>query len=88
LKNYRQLPGSEPVYSRNEEAQKDSMPLLLKDVTLLATLSQVDNTYESSEDVTRRGVIVVVRKYSTASKVKPISLFSKNLLILNNFCLG
>ena len=53
------------------------MPLLLKTVTPHATFFQVDNTYESSKDVTRRGVIVDIMNFSTASKVKPISSISR-----------
>ena len=53
------------------------MPLLSKTATPHATLFQVDNTYESSKDVTRRGVIVDIMNFSTASKVKPISTISR-----------
>ena len=75
--NYRQLPGSEQVYSGKEETQKDCMPLLLKTVSQHFTFYQVDNTYESSRDVTHRGVIVDIMNFSTTSKVKPISTFSR-----------
>jgi hypothetical protein len=53
------------------------MPLLLKAVTKRATLFEVDNTCESSKDVTRRGVIVEIMSFSTASKVKHTSNFSR-----------
>ncbi|MBA4384952.1 MAG: hypothetical protein C0410_09465 [Anaerolinea sp.] len=53
------------------------MPLSIKAVASYTTFIQVDNTYESSKDVTHRGVIVEIMKYSTASKVKPISMFSR-----------
>jgi len=55
------------------------MPLSSKMTTLHATHFQVDNTYESSKDVTHWGVIVDIMIYSTASKVKPISMFSREL---------
>lgn len=54
------------------------MPLLSKTVTPYAAFFQADNTYESSKDVTRRGVIVDIMNFSTASKVKPISTISRN----------
>lgn len=53
------------------------MPLLLKTVSQHFTFYQVDNTYESSKDVTHRGVIVDILNFSTTSKVKPISTFSR-----------
>jgi hypothetical protein len=56
------------------------MPLLFKTVTPHTTLFQVDNTCESSKDVTRRGVIVDIMNLSTASKVKPISNFSRKII--------
>jgi hypothetical protein len=78
LNYYRQLSGSELVYSGKEETQKDYMPLSIKAIASHATLFQVDNTYESSKDVTRRGAIVDLLINSATSKVKPISVFSKN----------
>ena len=76
LKKYRQLPGSEPVYSGQEETQKDCMPLLLKTVMSHSVSLQADNTCERSKDVTRRGVFVENLKFSAASEVKHISTFS------------
>jgi hypothetical protein len=64
------------------------MPLLLKKVMPHSTLFQVDNTYESSKDVTRREVSVDMLNYSTASKVKPISHFSGKFIISKGTQIG
>jgi hypothetical protein len=64
------------------------MPLLLKADTPYATLFQVDNTYESSKDVTRRGEIVDSVNNSTASKGKSISTFSRKYYLPEELCLG
>jgi len=56
------------------------MPLSIKEVATHATFFQVDNTYESSKDVTYWGAIVDNINYSTASKVKPISTLSRKCI--------
>jgi hypothetical protein len=64
------------------------MPLLLKKFLPHSALFQVDNTYESSKDVTRREVSVDIMNYSTTSKVKPISHFSGIVIISRRTQIG
>jgi len=64
------------------------MPLVLKTVAPHTTSFQVDNTCESSKDVTLRGVIVDDLHYSTASKVKPISTISRKYYLIEKISIG
>lgn len=58
------------------------MLLMQKEVTMNAALFQVDNTCESSKDVTQREVIVDILNNSTTSEVKPMSSDSRKFIQL------